>query len=645
MSVPDRGRVWPTLAAVVLSAAPLWLHLPFWLVALAFALLLGKAVLVWRRRAPPAFWWLLPPLLLAAWLSWRTLGTLVGREGGVGILLLLLGFKAQECAQLRDWRVLIALGVFLAAMPLLFDQSPVAAVWLALSLLALTGAMAALEGAPWRGSLRSAASALGLALPLMLVLFVVMPRLSGPLWSMPSEPGRQAVSGLGDSLAPGSVSQLILSREPAFSVVFPQRPPQRAQMYWRVLLLDRFDGSRWSGGEARGEAEESVSGGEAVEYAITLEPDKGRLPALDVPQPGEGASSLRYGMVLRGDGKDSRTQRFHAVSRLGARYQAVLSDSERAFYLRLPPGNSRARAWARELAARGEGAFAPAALQAFRNQGFRYTLNPPLLDQQDEIDQFLFSSRQGFCEHYASALAFLARAAGMPARIVVGYQGGEYNPVGRFWQVKSSDAHAWVEIWLAGSRQWLRVDPTGAVAPLRLADGAEQAVPALKEGGVTGLPPAWLRNLRQNWQAAGFAWQQWVVGYDAARQRNVFQRLGLGEGVSATSVLQALFVGVLLAGLPLAWWWRRGRGREEPMARGWRLLLEQLRRRRIEASSCDGPLELLRRAKPGLADAEYRQLKALVHDYVALRYRSRAVDAARHMDWLRRCRRFRLARK
>lgn len=645
MSVPDRARVWPALAAVALSAAPLWLHLPFWLVALAFALLLGKAALVWRRRAPPAFWWLLPPLLLAAWLSWRTLGTLVGREGGVGILLLLLGFKAQECAQLRDWRVLIALGVFLAAMPLLFDQSPLAAAWLAVSLLALTGAMAALEGAPWRGSLRSAASALGLALPLMLVLFVIMPRLSGPLWSMPSEPGRQAVSGLGDSLEPGSVSQLILSREPAFSAVFPQRAPPREQMYWRVLLLDRFDGSRWSGdGEARGAGAEGVSGGETVEYAVTLEPDKGRLPALDVPLPDE-ASRLRYGMVLRGDAKDRRTQRFYAVSRLGARYQAGLSESERAFYLRLPPGNPRARAWARELAARGEGAFAQAALQAFRSQGFRYTLNPPLLDRQDEVDQFLFSSRQGFCEHYASALAFLARAAGMPARIVVGYQGGEYNPVGRFWQVKSSDAHAWVEIWLAESRQWLRVDPTSAVAPLRLADGAEQSVPALRERGMAGLPPAWLRNLRQNWQAAGFAWQQWVVGYDAARQRNVFQRLGLGESVSASSVLQALFVGVLLAGLPLAWWWRRGRGREEPMARGWRLLLAQLRRRRIEAGPCDGPLELLRRAKPDLAAAEYAQLKTLVSEYVALRYRSRAADAARQRDWLRRSRRFRLARK
>ncbi|KMN76810.1 hypothetical protein VK98_19845 [Chromobacterium sp. LK11] len=645
MSVPERGRTWPALAAVALSAAPLWLHLPFWLVALAFALLLGKAVLVWRGRAPPAFWWLLPPLLLAAWLCWRTLGTLVGREGGVGILLLLLGFKAQECAQQRDWRVLIALGVFLAAMPLLFDQSPAAAVWLALSLLALTGAMAALEGAPWRGSLRSAASALALALPLMLVLFVVMPRLSGPLWSMPSEPGRQAVSGLGDSLEPGSVSQLILSREPAFSVVFPQRSPPRAQMYWRVLLLDRFDGSRWSGGETRGAAAEGVSGGDTVEYAITLEPDKGRLPALDVPQLGEDASRLRYGMVLRGDGKDRRTQRFYAVSRLGASYRAALSDAERAFYLRLPPGNPRARAWARELAARGEGAFAQAALQAFQSQGFRYTLNPPLLDRQDEIDQFLFSSRQGFCEHYASALAFLARAAGMPARIVVGYQGGEYNPVGRFWQVKSSDAHAWVEIWLAESRQWLRVDPTGAVAPLRLADGAEQSVPALRERGVAGLPPAWLRDLRQNWQAAGFAWQQWVVGYDAARQRNVFQRLGLGESVSAASVLRALLVGVLLAALPLAWWWRRGRGREEPLTRGWRLLLAELRRRRIEAGPCDGPLELLRRAKPGLAEAEYRQLKALVQDYVALRYRAREVDAARQRDWLRRSRRFRLARK
>ena len=639
-------RVWPVLAAVALSAAPLWLHLPFWLVALACALLLVKALLAWRWHPPPSSWWLLPPLVLAGWLSWRSLGTLVGREGGVSILLLLLGFKALECERQRDWRVLIALGVFLAAMPLLFDQSPAAAVWLALSLLALTGAMAALEGAPWRGSLRSAASALGLALPLMLVLFVIMPRLSGPLWSMPSTSGRQAVSGLGDSLEPGSVSRLILSQEPAFAAVFERAPPPRAEMYWRVMLLDRFDGTSWrAGDEPPVRGGERLSGGALVAYAVTLEPDKGRLPALDVPQPDDEDARQRYGMLLRGDSKENKTLRFHAASRVGGAYLSALPAAEQAFYQRLPPGNPRARAWARELAAGGGRAFARQALQAFRSQGFRYTLSPPLLEQPDGIDQFLFASRQGFCEHYASALAFMARAAGLPARIVVGYQGGEYNPVGRFWQVRSSDAHAWVEIWLAESGQWLRVDPTSAVAPLRLADGAELSVPALREQGLAGLPPAWLRNLRQIWQAAGFAWQQWVVGYDAARQQNLFQRLGLGESVSAGSVLRALLFGLALACLPLGWWWRRRGLNEDPMARGWRLLLAQLQRRRIAVGPCDGPLELLRSAKPRLAEAEYRRLKVLVHEYVALRYRARSAEAGRQREWLRRSRRFRLARK
>ncbi|OHX12986.1 transglutaminase [Chromobacterium sphagni] len=636
----ERGRSWPVLLALGWTALPLAWYLPWWLLALFVAALAGRARLEHGGGRLPSRWLLLPTLLAAIAMLWLSLQTLVGREGGVALLVLLIAFKAFETASLRDWRVLLALGFFLAAMPLLFDQSPLMAAWLVASLLLLTWATAVLAGALPRGSWRSAAQALLLSLPMMLVLFVVMPRLPEPLWSMPGQE-RAAASGLGEDMAPGSISQLILNREPAFSVAFTGAPPAQDQLYWRVMLLDDFDGQRWINvGGQRGEPLQQAEGRQ-VAYSMTLKPDKGRLPALDLPQRAAQGSHLEAGGLLRQDEKQDELARYALASRLGGRYPSPLSAAGQAFYRRLPPGNPRSRALAARLArqAGSEQAFAGEALQYLRLGGFSYTLKPPLLGQQ-AVDQFLFDSRQGFCEHYASAFAFLARAAGIPARVVVGYQGGEYNPIGRFWQVRSSDAHAWVEIWLSGPRQWLRVDPTAAVAPGRLEQAAEQALPALRsDGGAAGvLPPQWLRRWRQQWTAANFAWQQWVVGYDASRQQGVFQRLGLGTRVDGGSVVRGLLIGMLLAVLPLMLWWRR-RPAQAPMAAGWELIRQGLAKRSIAAGPALGPLELLKAAR-GLPRDDYRRLKRLVNEYIELRYRRQVADAGRERRWLRQARRW-----
>ncbi|AXE34418.1 DUF3488 and transglutaminase-like domain-containing protein [Chromobacterium phragmitis] len=623
---------WPVLLALLWTMSPLVWHLPPWLMAVcALALLLRGA----SPRLPPR-WLLLPALPLAATGLWLSLGTLVGREGGVALLTALIAFKAFETRSLRDWRVLLALGFFLAAMPLLFDQSPLMAVWLALSLLSLTWAAARLAGEPPRGSWRQAGLALALSLPLMLALFVAMPRLSQPLWSMTSE-SRLSASGLGDEMEPGNISRLILNRAPAFSVVFDGQPPRQDQLYWRVMLLDSFDGRRWQGfdgqrGERAGEGK-----GRVLRYQLTLNPERGRVPVLERALRAGDGSHLEDGGLLRQDRRGEELARYALESRLAATFPAELTPERKAFYLRLPPGNSRSRQLALRLAAGGAQDFPSAALDFLRRGGFLYTLAPPRLDGQ-AIDGFLFGSRQGFCEHYASAFAFLARAAGIPARVAVGYLGGEYNPAGRFWLVRSSDAHAWTELWLDG--EWRRVDPTAAVAPGRVERGAEQALPALRaESGVAAtLPPQWLRRARQQWQAASFVWQQWVVGYDAERQRGLFRRLGLGERVDGGSVLRAFAVGLALAMAPLAWWWRR-RAAGEPLPAGWALLRRRLARRGIEVSAAQGPLELLR-ASRSLPRSDYRRLRALVEEYVALRYRRSGEDEAGATRWQRRARRW-----
>lgn len=632
MDAREEGH-WPTLLALQWTMLPLAWHLPPWLPAsCALALLLRG----WRPVLPPR-WLLLPALPLAVGELWLNLGTVVGREGGVALLTALIAFKAFETRTLRDWRVLVALGFFLAAMPLLFDQSPLMAAWLALALLLLTWAAARLAGAPPRGGWRHAAQALLLSLPLMLALFVAMPRLPQPLWSL-STPPKTAASGLGDDMEPGSISRLILSREPAFSVTFDGAAPRQDQLYWRVALLDDFDGRRWQAlGGQRGERIEPAQG-PVVRYSLTLRADDGRLPVLEQALRAGRDSHLEDGGLLRQDRRGDELARYALESRLGAGSRMALSPSRRAFYLRLPPGNSRSRALAVQLAANGGNGrgFVRAAQDFLRQGGFRYTLQPPLLGEE-AVDQFLFGTRQGFCEHYASSFAFLARAAGVPARVVIGYQGGEYNQVGRFWLLRSSDAHAWVEVWLDGG--WQRVDPTAAVAPGRLEQGAEQALPPLRlEGGVAGLPPAWLRGIRQRWQAAGFAWQQWVVGYDADRQRGLFRLLGLGERVDAASVLRALVAGMALACLPLLSWWRR-RPVVEPLPAGWEALRRRLEQKGVRVSRAQGPLERLKAAR-GLPRDDFRRLKALVDEYIELRYRGIEADAARERRWRKRVRRW-----
>lgn len=630
----------PVLWALVWVLLPLAWYLPAWLPLLGMAALLGRMALSRRGDALPARWLLLPALALFVGAAWLQLGTLIGREGGVALLLLLTAFKAYETASLRDWRVLLALGFFLAAMPLLFDQSPWMAAWLVASMLLLTWAAAVLAGGLPRGSWRSAAQALLLSLPIMLVLFVLMPRLPEPLWSMPMQQSA-AGSGLGEDMEPGSISRLILNRDPAFSVVFDGPAPKQDQMYWRTMLLDVFDGRRWHrAGEGRALAM-PVAGAASVRYSLTLRADRGRLPALEMPMDAPPGSHFAAGGVLRQDRRQDELARYAMTSLLGAGPSEDLSDGARAFYTRLPPGNPRSRALAAQLAARAgsEADFAQEVLRHLRLGGFRYTLQPPLLGEQPE-DQFLFETRQGFCEHYASAFVFLARAAGIPARVVVGYQGGEYNPVGKFWLVRSSDAHAWAEIWQAKARRWLRVDPTAAVSPGRLEQGAEQALPALRNEGAAGavLPPRWLRYWRQQWLAADFAWQQWVVGYDANRQRGLFQRLGLGDGVDASSVLRGLFIGMTLAMLPLLAWWRRRPGLP-PLAAGWAGLRQGLARRGIVVPASHGPLDMLKAAQ-GLPREDFLSLRVLLDEYIELRYRRSEADPAREKKWSRRARRW-----
>lgn len=643
MPVELRHGALAVLAALLLCGLPLFLHLPWWVPSLFVALLLGRALLLWRDWPLPARWWLFPLLAAAVAVLWGSLHTLVGREGGVALLLLLCGFKVHESRSVRDWRVLLALGFFLAAMPLLFEQGLLAACWLLLSLFVLTQAMLRLGGMAVAFSARAALQALLYSLPLMLLLFVAMPRLPGPLWQMPSRDER-ATSGLSDSMAPGTIGQMILSREPAFTAQFSGPQPHPEQLYWRVMVLDRFDGSRWSAGERQEAAPPQVAAAATLGYSVTAEPYKGALPALEqTVWAGEGVQAGAAQLLLRQDGDNRSRMRYDLRSALLPAYGAALSAAEQARYRQLPAANPLTVHQGQLLQTQfADGAARLAALERWlQQQALQYTLSPPVLGD-DAVDGFLFSSRRGFCEHFASATAVLARAAGLPARVVVGFQGGEFNAAGGFWQMRSSDAHAWTEVWLNG--QWQRVDATALVAPARLSSGIAASLPetAATLPVLGGAPPRWWRGALMQWQRLGYAWQQAVVGYDAARQQSLFQRLGL-EGVTVGAVALLLLGGGALLLLPLLVYglWRRRLPSASDGERGWALLLQRLQQAGIAAAPSDTPAQLLRRSRQ-LPAPQLAQLQQLLQHWQQWRYAELvAADDRRWRAWRRQVQAFR----
>lgn len=633
------------LGSLCVTALPLVLHLPPWIPAL-FGLLTGwRAWLLFAKRPLPHRWILYLAVILPVLLLWVSLKTLVGREGGVAFLLLLIGGKVLETQSLRDWRLLLALGFFLAVAPLLFDQGVLSAAWLVLTVFMLTWAMVLLAGEPVRPSPRLAGQALMLSLPLMLVLFVVMPRLPGPLWSMPADP-RSASTGLSDSMAPGSIGQMIPSREPVFTAQFRGLAPTPEQLYWRVMAFERFDGERWRAFyQPVATPVEWSPTQPRLDYEMVAEPYQTLLPHLEqLAGAGEGVQALSGQRLQRRDRAQTGKLRYRVQSVGQAAYPAPLSALERAANLRLPPGNPRTVALGQALAQANPQPQSrlQAARRWWQQQALVYTLSPPVL-QGEVVDGLLFGSRQGFCEHFSSAFTVLLRAAGLPARVVVGFQGGEFIPQGGFWLVRSSDAHAWTEVWVDGF--WQRVDPTALIAPQRVMQGAGALLPAAAPAMplLGGAQPGWLQWAGRQWQAANFSWQQWVVGYDATRQQSLFRKLGW-SGVSVEAVASMLAGGALLAASPwLVWWWR-GRQRPPPALRGWQALIRHLRRRGLAARASDTPAELLSLAA-GLSAPERQQLADLLAVWQRLVYQQGVVSVQDWRAWRRQLRAFRPVRR
>jgi protein-glutamine gamma-glutamyltransferase len=631
-------QVWWLLATGCAAVAPLAPHVPVWLAATAAATLLWRGWLAWRRRALPGRW-LLALLVIAGSagviVQFRTL---LGQNPGVALLILFLALKQLETRTVRDGLAIVFLAYFLALAQFFYSQTiPVAVATIGVAVVATATLLSLADHrSPPLAQVRRAGTMLLQALPFMLLLFVLFPRVQGPLWGLPKD-AHAALTGLSETMAPGAISQLSQSDAIAFRVRFDGPVPERQQLYWRGPVLSEFDGRSW-----RPQREQPTLAlpypkpdGAGIDHEVTLEPHgKPWLLALELPGsvPPDALATRDFQLVAKSP--VVARQRYSLTSY--PRLQAGLDDPLRQRALALPPGsNPRIRALAagwREISRSDEDVLRQA--QAFfLRLGLLYTLTPPLLGEQT-ADEFLFDTRQGFCEHFANAFAVAMRAAGVPARVVTGYQGGEINPVDGWLTVRQYDAHAWTEVWLP-DRGWLRVDPTAISAPTRIDVNLAAAVPVGDPLPLLArVDLAWLRDVRFRWDAVTNAWNQWVLGYNPERQRQLLQRLGMPQPDwrSMTAAMAAL-CGLALLAL-IAWTLRRRRSRD-PVLVLWERLSRRLARRGLARHPSEGPHDYAERVAAALPPVA-GEIRAIAAEYVELRYAERAADSRNSLDRLRR---------
>ena len=614
------------LLALAMVIAPHAVHLPTWIPALVAVVLLARIYIGWRHRKLPNKWLLIAIAMACTACIALSYRTLYGRDVGVALLTVMTALKVMEMTRQRDTTVVVLLAYFLVVTNFFYSQSIPTALYMLLVVWVITATMIGLQyrtGRPRPVSvLRYAATIILQGIPIMLALFLLFPRVQGPLWGLP-EINYSARSGLSESMAPGDVSSLSLSDAVAFRVLFENKPRNPSQLYWRGPVLWNYDGRTWRAGlnlTARSLKVEAL--GPPLRYSVTMEShDRYWLFAIDLPLvvPQGAYLTTDYQLLSRRIVRE----RLRYDMQSSPQYRVGVDESTGTLRLarRLPPEASpRARAMVAEWRAQGDSDrdIVSRALGLFREQPFTYTLEPPKLDG-DPVDQFLFQTRSGFCEHYASAFTFLMRAAGIPARVVTGYLGGEINPVDGYLVVRQSDAHAWSEVWLAGEG-WVRVDPTAAVSPLRIERGLAAAVPEVDRPLLARSSFDWLKQARYTWEAAANTWNQWVLGYNPDRQVRFLAQFGLADVTWQNMVIILIAVsGSIIVALSLALLFRINTQRPDSVQRAYLTFCNAMARRGATRKSSEGPRDFAARVSmqfPEIRETA-QEISAL---YVSLRY-------------------------
>ena len=624
------SKLAPVLLGIHVVALPLYPHMPLPVLLATAMFTLWTLMIIAGRLAQPGrlLMFMLAIVVIAVLL--QSFGTILGQQPGSAMLLLLSFLKLFEMRSTRDIAVVIFMGFFLIASNFFYTQSLLIAIYVFVVVVYLTSLLIVfsdrLGTTRLHTRMRKSLRMIVQAVPLMLVLFVLFPRIPGPLWGLPKD-AQSSTTGLSDEMSPGSINQLVSSGAVAFRVQFNGDIPTRSELYWRGLVLSNYDGKTWRLDNAPSTAQpllvDSSVENSNYSYTVMLEPHNQRwLYALEsmIDYPSELVLTREMQLLTRNKVTDVISYRLRSDAYA---VNQGLFEPERRKNLALPEGvNGRTLGFAEKIFSesnRDKGLYLNNVLKHFGEMDYFYTLSPPLLGE-DAMDDFLFNSRRGFCEHYASAFVYLMRAVGIPSRVVIGYQGGAMHPFDDYMIVRQSDAHAWAEVWFEG-QGWLRVDPTAAVSPTRIESGIENA------GLERELLPlilisdnALFQRVRFMWDSMHNSWNKWIVGYNQVRQKELLELLGL-RNVSSSDLVLWLVVCMTLTGGLVAWWvlYRQSDAEHDVVKKIYQRYCNKLERKGIQCQPQYTPVELLRTIRKERPEFE-PQASEITRLYQRLRY-------------------------
>ena len=633
------------IAWVLLPQTP---NLPLWCSALAAGVLVWRGYLAFNNQPLPGRWWLLSLLAITTGATLLTHKTLLGRDAGVTLLVVLLTLKTLELRARRDAFVVFFLGFFCMLSNFFYSQSLLTAASMMLGLLGLltvlVNAHMPVGKPPLLAAAKTASWMTVLGAPIMVVLFVLFPRMA-PLWGLPSD-AVAGKSGLSEKMQVGTIAKLALDDSVAMRIKFAGPPPRQSDMYLRGPVLSSFDGREWRParpdfGSRFHVTASLVVTGTPTNYEVTLEQTNRPWlfvldAAIDSPfVPG-------FEAVMQPDLQWLVTKPMNELVRYKAQsYTNFKHGPEKGVlglreFIELPPGlNPRTLAEAVKMrsnpqfANAGSAVLVDFALERLRTGGYTYTLEPGVYGTHT-ADEFWFDKKEGFCEHIASSFVILMRALDVPARVVTGYQGGELNSVDGFWTVRQSDAHAWAEVWYEG-RGWVRVDPTSAVSPGRTGQSQRLTAPQGVVGqALSNINPAFTLQLRATWEAVNTSWNQWVLNYTQGKQLNMLKNIGF-ESPSwqdLSYVLIAIIVGVSLVGVAWSLWERT---QHDPWLRLLARARKQLAKAGIASTAATTPRQLAALVQARSAN-QHDALLAWLMQLEAQRYAPSGSN--RHLDQL-----------
>ncbi len=627
----------PLLVVAVLGIVigPLLLNLPMWVTGWCvtfwgYAVLAHKREWPWPGRTVRLILACTGSMVVFVFLGDGTLGG----QMFIGLLSVMAGLKPLETNSHRDNVVTLFIAYFIIISSLFIIENLFITLYMFVSVLATTACLIHfnLPGRQLKKNLRLAVIIILQAIPLMILFFILFPRAEGTFFSLPGS--YQGRSGFSETMQPGSISRLVRQDRTAFRVQFQGEFPDAPALYWRGLVLWHFDGKSWSRGAAPEHYQPSVRGQNVFQYDVIIEPHrKKHLFALDLPLSAPPLTRLTGDFTLVAHWPLRKTRRYQVRSSPDARVRDLGHQGQIA--RQLPEtGNPEAKLLAESWMTRlgSPKAVLNQAIQYFKQNQFSYTLKPPLLGE-DPVDDFIFGSKSGYCEHFASAFAYLMRAAGIPARVVIGYLGGERNPYGNYLIVKQYHAHAWVEVFL-DNQGWIRVDPTAIVAPERISLGltdsllSENLPEFLMQTGI-GRMHAYIRKMAYMWDAVNLRWNAWFMEYSRLEQVRLLA--GFISNVTWSRVVWIVGLCVLLAGMAVMGWLQFKGGKKtrdkDTVKEAYDLFCEKLEDVGIGREACQGPVDFSRMA--GLNRRDLREpIEAISHQYIALRYRGRQDKAS-----------------